>query len=59
MTPMQPPYPLTLEGELDAPLSRWRWLVKWLLAIPHVIVLAFLWIVFGSPLDLWVKRERR
>ncbi|MFI0525060.1 MAG: DUF4389 domain-containing protein [Ilumatobacteraceae bacterium] len=40
------PYPLRLEGHLDAELSRWRWLVKWLLAIPHVVVLVFLWIAF-------------
>jgi hypothetical protein len=38
------PYPVTLEGDLDSNLSRWLWLVKWLLAIPHVIVLVFLWI---------------
>src|SRR6185437_3067684 len=44
MTTMQKPYPARLTGRLDTPLSRWLWLVKWLLAVPHVIVLIFLWI---------------
>ena len=40
------PYPAALTATLDPGLSRWQWLVKWLLAIPHVIVLAFLWPAF-------------
>jgi hypothetical protein len=41
-----PGYPVTVEAGLDEPLNRWLWLVKWLLALPHVIVLVLLWIVF-------------
>jgi hypothetical protein len=39
-------YPSRLEGHLDPNLSRWMWLVKWFLAIPHYIVLAFLGTAF-------------
>jgi hypothetical protein len=37
-------FPLRLTGELDPEVGRWQWLFKWLLAIPHFIVLFFLWI---------------
>ena len=39
-------YPLVLDGEQSTELSRWLWLVKWLLVIPHVVVLIFLWTAF-------------
>ncbi len=42
----RPPSPVTLTARLDTNLSRWQWLVKWALAIPHFIVLVFLWMAF-------------
>lgn len=32
-------YPAALSGRLDPTLSRWKWLVKWFLAIPHYVAL--------------------
>jgi hypothetical protein len=39
-------YPVHVDADLDPRLGRWLWLVKWLLAIPHYVVLFFLWIAF-------------
>ncbi|GHC52631.1 DUF4389 domain-containing protein [Streptomyces flavofungini] len=39
-------YPARLSADLDPELSRWLWLVKWLIALPHYVVLLFLWTAF-------------
>jgi hypothetical protein len=41
-----PSYPVDVTAAPDPGLSRWLWLVKWLLLIPHYIVLFFLWIAY-------------
>lgn len=45
-TPANQPYPLRVYAGPNSPPSRWLWLVKWVLIVPHVLVLIPLWIGF-------------
>jgi hypothetical protein len=40
-------HPLAFKADLSKPPSRALWLVKWLLLVPHFIVLALLWAAFA------------
>jgi hypothetical protein len=46
MTQENRAYPVNIRGDLSVPPSRGWWLLKWLLAIPHIVVICFLFIGF-------------
>jgi len=46
MTESRRPYPVRVDAQPDPQVSRALWLVKWLLLIPHFVVLTFLWLGF-------------
>lgn len=46
LPPTRQPHPVRVRARTDGSLSRFLWLVKWLLLVPHAVVLVVLWAGF-------------